>query len=264
MPSHPATDRLWQIVSRPGGVDARSLLRSVAEASRENDDDPRTRLLLRDASRVLSQRFGPWLVRQQVTDLDRLSAYDDGGDRGFPTLEARVLDATNPDRVVQMFTELGRRVRTPVTIVVGGSLPLILNHLVVRKTDDADIVDEVPSAIREQHELLSELAADFGLRLSHFQSHYLPDGWQGRIQSLGRFGQLDVMLIDPIDVLVGKLFTKREKDFRDLRVAFSLIDRSTFTDRVRRSTAKLREEPAMLAAAVERWGFLTGENELPS
>lgn len=260
----PAIDRLWQLVSRPGGVDAHVLLRSVAAASRESDDDPRTKLLLRDASRVLSRRFGDWLVRREVLDLDRLKTYDNGDDRGFPTLEARVVDATNPDRVLQMFNELGRRVRTPVTLIVGGSLPLIMNRLIVRKTDDADVVDEMPSVIREQHELLSELSADFGLRLSHFQSHYLPEGWRDRTQSLGRFSQLDVMLIDPIDVLVGKLFTKREKDFRDLRVAFSMIDRGTFTERVRHSTGKLREEPAMLAAAIERWGYLTGEDTLPS
>jgi hypothetical protein len=264
MPGAPAIDRLWDLVSRPGGVDARALLHTVADASRESDDDPRTRLLMRDASRILQKHFGDWLVRRHVVGLDSVCAYNDGDDRGFPTLEARVVDATNPDRVLQMFTELGKRIRGSATLIVGGSLPLILNHLIVRKTDDADIVDEVPAVVREQHDLLAELAADFGLRLSHFQSHYLPEGWRDRLQSLGRFGQLDVMLIDPIDVLVGKLFTRRDKDFRDIRVAFSLVDRQTFTERVRRSTSKLREEPAMLAAAVERWGFLTGEDDLPT
>lgn len=50
------------------------------------------------------------------------------------------------------------------------------------------------------------------MALNHFQSHYLPAGRPDRVRSLGRFGKLDVFLVDVYDVLLSKLFSDRNKD----------------------------------------------------
>ena len=64
-----------------------------------------------------------------------------------------------------------------------------MTNLLERRTDDIDVEDEVPSEIRSRHDLLDQLAKSYGLRLTHFQSHYLPEGWQSRLHLLGVFGR---------------------------------------------------------------------------
>ncbi len=121
---------------------------------------------------------------------------------------------------------------------------LILAGLLSRGTEDIDVVDEVPAAIRSQHELLSSLASRYGLHLAHFQSHYLPSGWQERVRSLGQFGNLAVRLIDAHDIFIGKLFSAREKDRDDLQLMSAALDKSRVAEHLK-ATAQtlLAEEP---------------------
>jgi hypothetical protein len=41
-------------------------------------------------------------------------------------------------------------------MVIGESIPLILEGHLIRKADDVNIVDEVPAELRSQHQLLGE------------------------------------------------------------------------------------------------------------
>lgn len=173
------------------------------------------------------------------------------------------MDAVKPDTVLQFLRELGRRIRGPSRIEVGGSIALILHNVLSRHTDDIDVVNEVPAEIRNEHAILNELAARFGLRLTHFQSHYLPSGWEARLSSFGRFGQLDVYLIDPYDVFVGKLFSARRKDRDDLRALAGRLNKQTAIDRLSSSARALMTESQLAEQARENWYIVYGE-DLPA
>jgi hypothetical protein len=111
--------------------------------------------------------------------------------------------------------------------------------------------------------LLEQLADRYRLQLTHFQSHYLPDGWAGRTESLGQFRLLSVRVVDALDVLAGKLFSRRTKDLDDVRLALPKIDRAAYRQRLATSTRAFRADAALLDAARRNWYVVTGEDELP-
>ena len=88
-----------------------------------------------------------------------------------------------------------------------------------------------------------ELAVRYKLGLAHFQSHYLPKGWEPRTQSIGRFGQLDVFATDVYDVLLSKLFSKRTKDRDDLRALKNEINPQLFADRMKSDCQSFLADP---------------------
>ena len=69
--------------------------------------------------------------------------------------------------------------------------------------------------------------------------------------------------MDPIDVLTGKLFSKRTKDGKDLLVCWPNIDVDVLRDRLKHNTADLRKEERLLEAAQLNWYVHTGEETLP-
>jgi hypothetical protein len=168
-------------------------------------------------------------------------------------------DATDPRTVLQFLREVGERVRISSRLDIGGSSALILRALLSRATEHIDVVDEVPEAIRVEHDFLNHLTSRYGLRLTHFQSHYLPTGWDRRVESLGRFGKLDVFLVHPIDIFVGKLFSKRPKNRDDSRILLPLLQRSLIEERLRSSALALMSDPILRADAEKNWYILFGE-----
>jgi hypothetical protein len=103
----------------------------------------------------------------------------------------------------------------------------------------------------------------YRLRLAHFQSHYLPSGWDQRVHSLGTFGRLQVFLVDVYDVFLSKLFSRREKDRDDLRVLAPQLDKEILTRRLRETAAPLSSDPNLRPSAEQNWYILFGE-PLPS
>jgi hypothetical protein len=79
------------------------------------------------------------------------------------------------------------------------------------------------------------------------------------VHSLGRFGHLDVYLVDVYDVVVSKLFSAREKDLDDLRAVASRIDKQVLESRVRQSAAPLRGEQRLAENAQRNWYIVYGE-----
>ena len=65
---------------------------------------------------------------------------------------------------------MGGELRKPVTLIIGWSSSLILNGFLSRHTEDVDIVDEVPEALRALGPTLESLENKLGLQLAHFQS----------------------------------------------------------------------------------------------
>jgi hypothetical protein len=142
---------------------------------------------------------------------------------------------------------------------VGGSIALILPELLVRSTEDLDVVDEVPAELRAQHDLLEQLAGAYGLHLTHFQSHFLPDGWQDRLHSLEPFARLQVFLVDPHDIFLSKLFSRRHKDLDDLRTLYPLLEQETIRRRLVDHCPSLLREESLRQAAEQNWYILTGQ-----
>lgn len=256
-------------------VDAAALARAVEEATEGALDplDYRTRLLIRDSLTALQSHWGrdefrAWLDRsprghalRQLCDSPSMRAAS--ADEGFPTLERRIVNAIDTKTVMQLLRELSTHVTQPTRLVIGGSIAMMLGGYLARNTDDIDIVDELPAALRLQPDLLENLARRYGLRLAHFQSHFLPVGWEQRVQSIDALGKLSVFAIDPYDVFVGKLFSVREKDRDDLRAVAPRLDRTILLERVGRSTSDLRKEPRLTDAAKQNWFVLFGD-ELPA
>ena len=266
---HPV-DKAWSLVKTGGqAVDAEALFTAIRDPAVLGTDDPRTRVLVRDAVLGLRHYWGGAAFDGRLRHLPQRDAIRSfltvpSEEIGFPSLRTRIVDVTDPAVLGTMCRELGQRLREPATIVVGGSMALMAAFLLSRRTEDIDVVDELPPAIRREHTLLAELADRYELKLTHFQSHYLPDGWQNRTESFGVFGQLTVRLIDPIDALTGKLFSRRTKDLDDIRGAWDQIDQDIFRQRIARSTTAFRTLPEAVAAAEHNWYVLTGEERLPA
>ena len=100
---------------------------------------------------------------------------------------------------------------------------------------------------------LSRDVDEYGLTLTDFS------GWEARLSSFGRFGQLDVYLIDPYDVFVGKLFSARRKDRDDLRALATRLDKQTAANRLGTSANALLAEPRLAEQARENWYIVYGE-----
>ena len=255
---------LWSLIPGGGVVDPDELAGAIERQVDSGDLDFRTRLLIRDGLDALAAHWGgertaAWLARaDRATELHRIWQ-EALGEPGFPSLAWRVMTPTKPETILQFLRDLGTRVHRPARLSVGGSAALILPRLLTRVTDDIDVVDEVPAAVRSEHALLTDLLQRYGLRLTHFQSHYLPTGWEARVSSLGRFGEIDVHLLDPHDVFLSKLFSRRTKDLDDLRLLAPNLDRSRLLRQCRDTTQGLRAEPQLRAAAERNWYVLFGE-----
>ncbi len=259
---------LWSLVQGRPEVDPSELAEAILYQVEQQPLDYRTRLLIRDSLEALRQHWGEerlaaWLstcpARHELEAIGRESFERPG----FPSLMERIVEKTDPEEVAQFLRELGSLLTRTVRLNVGGSVALILPGLISRKTEDIDVVDEVPAEVRTLHGQLAGLRNRYGLQLAHFQSHYLPAGWEQRLHSLAPFGRLQVYLVDAYDVFLSKLFSSREKDRDDLRVLAPRLDKETLIRRLRETTAALQSEEKLRKAAENNWYILYGES-LPS
>jgi hypothetical protein len=261
-------EALWQLTFGRPYVDATELAAALAQAAATppQELDVRTRLLMRDSLTALrgrwgEQRTGEWLrVNELGPRIERIvQSVPADETRGFPTLSRRIVDAIRPETVFDFLGELGQHVTQPSQLVIGGSIALMLDGYLARSTEDVDVVDELPPEVRSQHALIDELERRFGLRLAHFQSHYLPDGWDARVRSVGVFGVLAVQAVDRYDVVLSKLFSNRTKDRDDLRTVRPKLDRPTLDSRLRETCTSLLADERLRKAAEQNWSLLFRE-----
>jgi hypothetical protein len=260
-----AADNLWNVTVPGRQVDPIQLADALSALSESANLDFRTRVLIRDSLGALEthwghETFAVWMRGTPGREMFEQIVRQDLGPPGFASLEKRVVEPTRPEIVLQLLRELGLRVQKPTRIEIGGSIALILSGHLSRMTEDIDVVDEIPPELRSQHELLDETAARYHLRLTHFQSHFLPAGWEARLRSLGRFGQLDVFLIDPCDIFVSKLFSARAKDLDDLRILSSQVEKGAASERVHHSAKAMLAEADLAENARRNWYVLYGES----
>jgi len=267
-PNQAESSELWRLAFGQPQIDPTRLAIALEQEAMHHDLDARTRVLIRDGVDALnehwgSERFTNWLASSRSRERLQEIRETEHAPVGFTTLSRRLMDTTRRETIEQFLRDLGSSLRQPHDVFIGGSGALILLDHLSRHTDDVDLVDEVPPPIRQDHALLDSLAARYGLRLTHFQSHYLPDGWQSRARSLGQFGHLNVSLVDPVDTFVGKLFSARTKDLDDLRHLATQLARNEIIDRLHTSAGRLLAEPQLKANAEKNWYIVFG-NELPA
>jgi hypothetical protein len=258
-----ATD-LWGLTKGQPYIDAALIPRAIEEQVRSGDLDYRTRLLIRDSVDALRSFWGEprvraWLESSPAREEIEAICAEEFDKVGFPSLGRRLVEPTEPRLIEDFLHDLGRRLRRPVRIDVGGSAVLILGGLLRRTTDDVDVVDEVPADIRNEYKLLAELEEVYGLKLAHFQSHYLAMRWERRTHTIGPFDNLRVALLDPHDVFVSKLFSIRSKDLADLRVLFPLLSKETLEQRLRDDCQSMLAAPELRKRAEDNWFLLTRE-----
>ena len=255
---------LWSMVLEDQQLAPADLADAIERQVASGDLDFRTRLLIRDSIAALATAWGEarvthWLVNSPHTG--RLSEIRDDqlGPAGFPSLARRIMEPTRTETILQFLRDLGQRLESPAAITIGGSTALILANLLSRRTEDIDVVDEVPVQIRTQHDLLDELARRYGLLLTHFQSRYLPSSWQSRMHDLGSFARLNVRLVDALDIAVGKLFSLRTKDLDDLRALLPHLGKSAIAQRLAESGGALLKQEPLRDQAEKNWYVLFGE-----
>jgi hypothetical protein len=255
---------LWRVVLDQVHIDPADLAAAIEQELGRGELDFRTRLLIRDSVAALERVWRKNRLEQWLAGLDDREAVDricggDLGKPGFPSLGERVMETTRKETVLQFLRELGSRLDRPAQIAIGGSVALILCADLSRRTEDIDVVDEVPAPIRDEHELLAELSRRYGLHMTHFQSHYLPAGWESRIKRFGRFGSVDVAIVDEWDVWLSKLFSGRVKDRDDLRMLAPRMDKPSLVDRLQRTCGGLLAEASLRRHAEENWYIVFGE-----
>lgn len=255
---------LWTLTQTRPALDPLDLARAIEAQVKEPELDYRTRLLIHEATRALhnfwgTERFGSWLEQAGGAQRIKACAEENFQEVGFPSLAKRLQSVTRPQDIRQFLRQVGRQVMVPTRIVLGGSSSLILAGLLHRATEDLDLVDEVPEPIRQLGSRLGKLQERYSLVLAHFQNHYLPGGWEARLSSQGCFGQLEVFTVDPLDIAVGKLMSRREKDLDDLRLLSRHFSRADFANRLSACASHLLDD-TLRANARANWHVLFGDD----
>ncbi len=256
---------LWTLVRKRPQIDPGDLADAVREQAKEADLDYRTRLLIRDSVEALTMYWGEakvetWLAGCAEAVRIRAICRETFDKVGFPSLQRRLMDKTEPEEIRQFLRELGVRLRGSHRIYVAGSVALILPGYLVRHTDDIDVVGEVPKEIRDDHALVQSLQDIYGLHLGHVQPHYYPKGWQDRAHSLASFGRLQVFLLDVYDVFLSKLFSRRDKDRADLRVLLPQLDKDVLVRKFKETAGDFLAAQRLKEIATDNWHILFGEN----
>ena len=173
------------------------------------------------------------------------------------------MDSIDSTQLGQVFELLGRGIHGRVEIHIAGSVPTLIKGLTARPTDDIDLVDEVPAEIRRQGDVLRRIETEFGLKLGHVQSHYLPAHWRDRRRWLGDFGGLRVYLLDEYDIFVSKLSSKKEKHQLDLRVLALKLDKDIARHRLLTDGRAFLDDPKLRPQIEENWRFIFQEPLFP-
>jgi Nucleotidyltransferase of unknown function (DUF6036) len=128
-----------------------------------------------------------------------------------------------------------------------------------RPTADIDFVNEVPLEIRKQRGVVKKIEDEYGLKLTHVLSHYLPTNWEQRRHFLGDYGGLRVYLVDEYDIFVSKLSSVREKHKQDIRVLADILDKQTAQRRLLTDGKVFLDEPKLRRRIEENWRFIYQE-----
>ncbi len=261
---------LWGLIVAPT-IDPAMLARGIESAVMRENLDWRTLQLIKEGWDALEQAAGSasldqYLLKRTAHEISKTilartsSATNSHQEIKFPSLKERLMTHLSPVFLRQFLRELGTRIARPTTITMGGAASLVLQGLISRATEDIDLVDEVPLEIREEHQILAELSSRYGLRIAHFQSHYLPERWQTRTADFGTFGKIQLRLVDPHDIIAGKVYSPRSKDLDDFRLLAPSLDKQRLRELVIRELSSLWSSEGTRQRAMQNWYVVYGEN----
>jgi len=265
-----AVDALWNLLASPT-IDPATLARAIETVLVERNLDWRTLQLVKEGWEALEASVEQSLLNEylfertamQITKVIRLLTADVSKshcDVKFPSLKERLMPHLSPITVRQFLRELGSAIASPTTITMGGAASLVLRGLLSRATEDVDIVDEVPVEIRDERVVLQNLSARYGLHITHFQSHYLPKGWESRTIDFGTFGKIHVRLVDALDIIGGKVFSARPKDLDDFRLLSLNLNKEELRQRVHQGASCLISSDQNRRQAIKNWYIVYGDD----
>jgi hypothetical protein len=260
----------WELVWGQPYIDADRLsLAMKRELLHRETMDFRTRLLIRDSVRALEsfwgkKRFFKWLKESHVESKVQKILHEDFGEEGFHNIGSRLVANIKKAQLEQIFDILSRNLHSPVEVYIAGAITTLMAGLTARPTDGIDFVDDIPSEIRSNRDSIDQIASKYGFMLGHLQSHYLPTNWQARRQFVGDFGKLRVYFVDPYDIFVSKLASKKEKHIEDLRVLAEKLDKNEIKKRLILDGKVFLENQFDRATIEENWHFIFREFLFPS
>jgi hypothetical protein len=260
---------LWSLLSSPT-IDPATFARAIEAVLNQPNLDWRTRQLVKEGWVALEQSVEPSLLNDyllertaiQITEAVRSRITDEPNshlDVKFPSLKDRLMPHLSPMTIRQFLRELGSAIAHPTTITMGGAASLVLRGLLSRATEDLDIVDEVPAEIRDERYILQDLSARYGLHMTHFQSHYLPRGWETRTADFGTFGKIHLRLVDVLDIIAGKVFSSWPKDLDDFRLLSLKINQEELRQRVLQESSGPISSDQNRRQAIKNWYIVYGD-----
>jgi hypothetical protein len=261
---------LWNLLARPT-IDPATLARAIETAIVDPNLDWRTLQLVKEGWEALEESIEPQLLNDYLVDRTSIQIAEAIRDRidddwnshcdvKFPSLRERLMPHLSPTTIRQFLRELGTAIAHPTTITMGGAASLVLRGLLSRATEDVDVVDEVPAEIRDERETLQALSDRYGLRMAHFQSHYLPQGWESRTIDFGTFGKIQVRLVDALDIIAGKVFSARPKDLDDFRLLSLNLNKEELRQRVLQGSTSLTSSDQNRRQAITNWYIVYGDD----
>jgi Nucleotidyltransferase of unknown function (DUF6036) len=275
LPSHAVTGAdpaltLWNLLARPT-IDPATLARAIETVIVEPNLDWRTLQLVKEGWEALEQSIEPGSLNEyllertsiQIAEVIRARIDDDSNSHRvvkFPSLKERLMPHLSPTTIRQFLRELGSAISQPATFTMGGAASLVLRGLLSRATEDVDVVDELPAEIRDEHEVLRQLSARYGLRMTHFQSHYLPPNWESRTIDFGTFGKIQVRLVDALDIIAGKVYSARPKDLDDFRALSLNLNKEELRQRVLQGSSSLASGDQSRRQAITNWYIVYGDD----
>jgi len=265
-----AVDALWNLLASPT-IDPATLARAIETVLVQPNLDWRTLQLVKEGWEALEKFIEPPLLNDylferttiQITEAIRARTADvskSHRDVKFPSLKERLMPHLSPITVRQFLRELGSAIASPATITMEGAASLVLRGLLSRATEDVDIVDEVPVEIRDERQVLQDLSARYGLRITHIQSHCLPQGWESRTIDFGPFGKIQVRLVDALDIIAGKVFSARPKDLDDFRLLSPNLNKEELRQRVLQGSSSLISSDQNRRQAIKNWYIVHGDD----
>jgi hypothetical protein len=261
---------LWDLLDRPT-IDPATLARAIETVIVDPNLDWRTLQLVKEGWEALEESIEPGLLNDYLLDRTSIEiakairariddAWNSHCDVKFPSLKERLMPHLSPITIRQFLRELGSAIAHPARITMGGAASLVLRGLLSRATEDVDVVDEVPAVIRDEREILQELSVRYGLRMTHFQSHYLPRDWESRTVDFGTFGKIQVRLVDALDIVAGKVFSARPKDLDDFRMLSLTLNKEELRQRVLKGSTSLTSSDQNRRQAMTNWYIVYGED----
>ncbi len=255
----------WKLVWGQPYIDCETLVHAIEEDLRQQSQpDFRTRLLVRDSAVAIrsywgTEKFSRWLESSSVGHQIRAILDEQLGEPGFHAIRRRLVTSIHFRDIYQIFDLIGRSIHNSIEVYIAGSIPTLIKGLTARPTTDIDFVDEVPAEIRRQHEILHQIESEYGLALTHVQSHYLPLRWQQRRQWLGDFGGLRVFVVDEYDIFVSKLSSKHKKHQDDLRVLALKLDQRVAHNLLLTDGRSFLDDEELREQIKENWRFIFQE-----